>query len=195
MRRLSSMMGRSGAVLLTLAAAVGAGLVSCERKGPPPAQAPMVQAGVASVAFRTMSVYMSLAFRAGRGDEFAEHYADSAEFAATGFGTLRGRAAIASEFGTIAPRLTISAFVRESQGVAVNGRTVLDSGTYELTGEKGATKTDPHPKGKYWTVWSFADDGGWIIVADTLIGDGHTRTELAPRKRTTEQKARGSVGL
>jgi hypothetical protein len=172
---------RTSTLVLMIAAVVGAG--GCVRD----TKSNAIQAAVAkpmpplnAVNLAVMTAYGFMSFDFARGDalHFAESYEDDASFAATGLGGVRGRYAIARAVSTQGRPRSVSDLRRETHGQSIDGRLVRDSGRYELVGQKGHRATDMDPRGQYWTVWRYTEQGNWEIIADTLIGDKRTRGDL-----------------
>ena len=164
--------------------AFAAALAGCHDKTPRPI---VIADGIAYIQLTANYGFMSLDSASGPSEAFAANYSDSASFAATGFGTLLGRGAIERFLYGQGHGLRVSEFRRLSQGRAIKGAYVCDSGSYELVGQQGRRPTDLDPVGRYWAVWEFTQDAKWRIVADTLIGDKRTRADLAPRSPAAPQ--------
>lgn len=162
--------------LVAVVVATIAGAASCRRA---PAVAAMPVEGLVRVALGTNYSYMSLAVHSGSSLNYGEYLDDTATMAVTGMPFARGKAQVATQFAAIGPQIGAIAFAREITGFAVNGRLVRDSGTYEFIRDS-ANKAKPpiDMKGRYYTLWRLTDDGHWKIVADTLIGEKHTRADL-----------------
>src|SRR5256885_9913922 len=173
-----------------VAAVLAGALGGCKGEATPrkPSVVPMPPDGSILAQLGVNYGMLSVTLRNGKPAEFSEYYADSADFAATGFGSAHGAAEIGQEFATQGPRLGVKEFLRASKGFTVSGRVVRDSGTYELAGAHATLKTDPDLKGLYWTVWRYTDSGKWQVLADTLIGARKQRKDLVPRPVSSPQR-------
>jgi hypothetical protein len=102
---------------------------------------------------------------------FASNFADSATMYAPSYGRLVGRAAIVNTFDGEATRLGIAEIRRESQGKRIEGRDVLDSGSYEILTSRPLPPNAIDAKGRYWTRWRYTEGARWIILSDSLVGN------------------------
>lgn len=155
--------------------ALVAGALACagqaDEEPPPPVVAMMPETAI-PMSLASNYAFMSLQFALGDVASFGSNYDREARLFAPGYVPLVSRFEIQSTFAPEGRRLGVREFNRHSQGIRVDGRDVLDSGTYELVGERAVPDTVLDATGRYWTRWRFQDNGEWIIVTDSLVGAG-----------------------
>lgn len=156
------------------AACLGAAFVACGTRDKKPAPVtqvvPMVSSQGMLMSLASNYGFMSLQFRLGDVGAYMSNFADSATLTAPGFGVLRGRDSIALKFAGEGKRLGVDEFNRTSIGFQIEGRDVLDSGTYKLVTAFPLAKGTIDATGRYWTRWHYTEDGRWLIVSDSLVG-------------------------
>lgn len=104
---------------------------------------------------------------------FTLTYSDSAILVVPGYTRMEGRNAIAREFGREGQRLGVRDILRSSDGRYIEGRDVVDSGTYVITSNDPLPAGGLPASGRYWTRWRHAADGTWTIVFDSLSAAGN----------------------
>lgn len=110
------------------------------------------------------------AFSHGDVRMFVSSFTDSATLFVPGYGRMVGRNVIARDFGREGQRLGIRNTIRTSAGRYMEGRDVVDSGTYVIESEPPLADQSIPQTGRYWTRWRHLPNGIWLIVSDSLAG-------------------------
>lgn len=131
---------------------------------------PMPDSTQLPVAIASNNALIDFQWILGDRGALATWYTDSTEITVVGIGSYRGPAALDSNWTGRAKELGVTNFTRTSQGLAVNGRTVTDSGTYVLEGELVKSNAMKDMNGRYRITWHLTDDGKWLILSDSIIG-------------------------
>jgi ketosteroid isomerase-like protein len=131
---------------------------------------PMPDSAAIPMTIATNNALIDFQWILGDRTALATWYADSTEVTVLGIGSYRGPAALDSNWTGRATELGVTNFTRTSQGLVVDGRTVLDTGTYVLEGERVQAGVMKDMTGRYKIRWFLTDDGKWLIRSDSIIG-------------------------
>jgi hypothetical protein len=112
--------------------------------------------------------FMGQMFSKGDGLSFAKFYVDTATIVIKGYQSLQGRFAI-RDFVRSGDEWGVREMGRLSKGFRVDGRDVIDSGSYGLVAVQVPART-LDPRGRYWTWWTYTPQGEWVIKLDSLVG-------------------------
>jgi hypothetical protein len=127
--------------------------------------------GTQHISIALISNYAFMGQMASKGDgrSFSGFYVDSATIARAGHAPLAGKAAI-QDFIRNADEWGVREWTRISEGFRVEGREVIDSGTYALALYQPLPPNTLDAEGRYRTRWLFAPNGEWVILSDSLTG-------------------------
>jgi hypothetical protein len=107
----------------------------------------------------------------GDGANFSQFYVDTATIVRKGYDPIVGQAAI-RDFIRNADEWGIQDLRRISDGFRIEGRDVIDSGSYALAVAQPLPPGTLDGAGRYRTHWTYTTQAEWMILSDSLIGTG-----------------------
>ncbi len=164
---------------MTLVAALSAALVACGAPDTKPQPAgehaapPLTPSHGIEMALASNYGFMSLQFQLGDVGAYVSNFADTARLSVPGYGVLRGRDSIGIRFAGEGKRFGVKDFTRQSAGYRIEGRDVIDSGTFKIVTEMPLPKGSLDSTGRYWTRWHSTEDARWLIISDSLVPFKH----------------------
>ena len=146
---------------------------ACDKgdKTPAPSQSQeAIMPGTQMIPIALISNYgfMGQMMSKGDGRSFSSFYSDSAIFAREGQEVLTGVNAI-RDFVRNGDEWGVIEWTRISEGFRVDGRDVIDSGTYVFNTAQVLPPNSIDPAGRYRTHWTYTPAGEWRILSDSLI--------------------------
>jgi ketosteroid isomerase-like protein len=155
-----------------------AGILACAGQGDEQAAAipepavPMPSAADAVLPIMNAYAMAQTAFAHGDVRMYVSVFTDSATLFVPGYGRMAGRNVIARDFAREGQRLGIRNTRRISAGRYIEGRELVDSGTYVIEAEPPFADSTIPSSGRYWTRWRHLPAGIWVIVTDSIADPG-----------------------